>query len=291
MKDLVIGAIQNLEYGVIVPWAKSLRDTGYDGDIVILYNLAARQQRANEEGFSTKAFEEYRIRTIWYEGPNLDNSNFMWYRFFMIWQHLWSHPDIYSNVLITDVSDVKFQTNPTGMLRDVFAGKNKIMVSSENFTYENEPWSNRNMRDCYGVFHFNEKLREEIYCAGVIAGKAEYISDLCKILYLVSKGGQQSTNGGGPDQAALNIILTSKPWLDVTFFSRPVLPNIVHLGTSMPAIESGSGDIGYLYTRGQITPDQLKFASAYQPKLINGVWVTPDNEPYCVVHQYNRVKT
>jgi Cu2+-containing amine oxidase len=56
----------------------------------------------------------------------------------------------------------------------------------------------------------------------------------------------------------------------------------------MAAIESGAGDIGFMYKHRDYKPKF--YLEKMQPKLVGDKWKTADNKEYIVVHQYNRVK-
>jgi hypothetical protein len=263
----------------VIPWLESLKSVGFSGDVVlIIYQPRAVPQALID------AYPFLRVEYI--NGHSRDH--FMVMRFAAIYKFLKQNEGEYSHVLITDVFDVVFQSDPTAMLKETCAGPLRLLVATENLTYENEPWSNSNMETCFPLFA-EEMKQVPINCAGVIGGETRALTDFVANIYLTARGGNQSINGGGPDQSAMNIVLTLAPWKNMTYFASPWQPFITHLGTSMPAIEAGSGDIGLAYTRGQIKKDELKFVYKTQPKYENGKWINAFGEPYVVVHQYNRV--
>mgnify|MGYP003342780313 CR=1 FL=1 len=79
--------------------------------------------------------------------------------------------------------------------------------------------------------------------------------------------------GGGPDQAALNILLNLKAYKDITRFTMSEEGWAAQLGTTGPQIAGKYGD-------------RLVEKS---PILVDNVVCTSDGKPFSIVHQYDRV--
>ena len=135
-------------------------------------------------------------------------------------------------------------------LNTFFLPQYNLLVGSENMLYKDEPWGRNNMLQSFGEYFFDRLKDERIICAGVIAGTLEDVRDLCLTLWLVCRGmNQHVPGGGGPDQATLNILLDTVVHKYTTFFTDPLNGWVVHAGTTLPAIQAGSGGIGEAYKR------------------------------------------
>jgi hypothetical protein len=94
--------------------------------------------------------------------------------------------------------------------------------------------------------------------------------------------------GGGPDQAALNILLDMFAYKSSTMFTNPSSGWVVHAGTSLPAIQAGSGGIGEEYVR---NPNMsLPFVRSIEYSLNNETGIVyADNVAPAIIHQWDRV--
>jgi hypothetical protein len=270
---LVIGQAINYNFANIEPWLVSLRRTGYEGKIVLLVNDLSLKD-------SVQDYDVHLVLT-----NSSANVSSMVLRFFDIYKVL-EHAEMVDVdfVISTDVRDVVFQKDPN-LLRI----ENKIVVAKEGFTYAIEPWSKNNMKQSYGDQMYNKMKDKPIYCAGVIAGERNLFQFL--MLCLSSLGftaPQHPSGGGGPDQAALNILLHSEVWKNFVFETE----DIIHAGTSFPGIKAGNGEIGTSY---KISPQILDYyVTNYNRKdnpgiVSSKIFDTMSNEEYIIVHQYNRI--
>ena len=249
-KDMIIGVVDNYDWDKIKYWANSIKKSGFDGyKALIVYNMdAATVKKLTEEDFMLIGCNQYDEKT----GFAHDNSrgNVMVDRFFHISSFLsmLEDPMGVDRVIVTDVRDVVFQDNPTNWLNDNFLNNCDILVGSENMTYGAEPWGKNNMQKAFGPL-FLDKLKDSpIFCAGVIAGDMASLRDLCMNIWLVCRGLNPNVDGGGgPDQAALNILLDLEAYRYSTLFTNANSGWVLHAGTSLPAIQAGSGGIGAAY--------------------------------------------
>jgi hypothetical protein len=81
------------------------------------------------------------------------------------------------------------------------------------------------------------------------------------------------TGGGGPDQAALNVLLNMKPYKDITNFAMSEDGYAAQLGTTGPQIKDKYGN--------KLVENA--------PILINDMVCTSNGTPFAIVHQYDRV--
>jgi len=151
--------------------------------------------------------------------------------------------------------------------------------------YKNEPWGNQNLHDALGPY-FHKLLSEKmIYNVGVVAGETDYIKGLMLMLF------QISINRPIPivDQAMYNFIINTPPYSDDVLLTSNEDTWAVNLGTSIHAVENGSGDLGNIF---KDTPENyMKMYEDYQPNIEeDGTVVHTKDNPFCIVHQYDRVK-
>jgi hypothetical protein len=289
-KDLIVGVVTDYDWDKIKYWANSIEKSGFDGHkALIVYNMdAATAQILTDKGFMLIGADKYDEKEgFTYSHPT---DRIMVDRFFHIYNFLklLAAPEEIDYVILTDVRDVVFQTNPSEWLREnnPFGGF-ELIVGSENLRYKDEPWGRNNLEKSFGQYFYDDHKEDEIFCAGVIAGSLDYIRDFALNLWLVCRGSRpRIEGGGGPDQAALNMMLRFDSYLTVSLFTNPHSGWVLHAGTSMPAIEAGSGGIGEAY---RANPNmELPFIHNFEYSLqdgevhVNGVKTT-------IVHQWDRV--
>ena len=266
-KDVVVGCITNYNFEQIKPWVNSLDRSGFTGDkIMICYNVAI--EVANElvsRGYKVFAFEQ----TDTHLAYTKSNFNIVVERFLHMWMFLRGQD--YRYIVTTDVRDVIFQYNPIVWLEKNLKDK-KINAASESILYRDETWGTNNLMKSYGPdLHraFNDNL---IVNAGVMAGDFETMLDLFLNIYVMSNGASSPhiPGGGGPDQAAYNILLSLKTYADVTNVAESEDGWAAQLGTTGPQT-----------TCGPLVEEK--------PQLIDGLVCTSEGSPFAIVHQYDRV--
>ena len=98
-------------------------------------------------------------------------------RFFIALQVLKSHPNVFTNVLLTDCRDVIVQTDPFGLV------EGKLVSGLETKLIRNEPYNCQWIEAAYGSTVLERFLDKTIVCAGVTLGPAEkienYLTELC----------------------------------------------------------------------------------------------------------------
>ena len=287
-KDLIIGVVDGYNWDKIKYWANSIERSGFSGHkSVIAFNMDdATVKKLTEEGFSIIGAAPYEDgKGFVYEGDPALMVN----RFFFIYNFLKMIEESMhiGRVILTDVRDVVFQDNPTNWLDKYFLPNFDLILGSENLLYKDEPWGRNNMQKSFGEYFYDEMKDKEIFCAGVIAGDYGAIKDLCLNLWLICKGLQPHIEGGGgPDQAALNIMLGMGIYSYSTLFLNAKSGWVTHAGTSLPAIQNGSGGIGEAYLRDNSIPLPFIEDIAYSVKD-GSVYV--EDEKLTVLHQWDRV--
>lgn len=276
MKDIVIGAITNYSYDKVKYWVKSLNQSGFTGEkIMLCYNVSYDVcEELAKEGFTIFGFKKNdEKQMLEYSKPDF---NICLDRFLHIWYFLnrLKNKEQYRYVIATDVGDVVFQTNPSVWLQENLFDKD-INVGSECIQYKNEEWNKQNMYLSFGPLVFEEMQDKIVYNAGVIAGKFDTFLDLCKNIYFFS--GHSPANvpgGGGPDQSALNVLLNMKPYSDITNFAK--------------SSDGWAAQLEVMANPAKI--EKLKdFITEPRLKIVDGIVFTVYNKPYCMVHQYDVV--
>ena len=287
-KDLIVGVVDNYDWEKIKYWANSIKQSGFEGHkALIVYNMdAATVAKLDGEYMLIGAGDYDKEKGFTYPHPS---DRIMVDRFFHIYNflNLLAQPEDVNRVIITDVRDVVFQDNPTPWLDDYLYGGFEIVLGSENLLYKDEPWGANNMKQSFGQYFYEQMQDKEIYCAGVIGGTMECIKDFCLNLWLICRGAApQIPGGGGPDQAAMNIMIDMEHLTYLVKRTTPAEEWVVHAGTSMPAIKAGSGGIGEAYSK---DPNMtLPFVENIEYNVIDGCVVANGNK-LTIVHQWDRV--
>lgn len=274
MKDIVIGAITNYDFDTIKPWVNSLDQSGFTGEKILFcynisYDVAEELTKRNYTIFAFKRNDEE--RRLEYQK---ENFNICLDRFLHIWYFLnkLQNKEQYRYVIATDVGDVIFQTNPSEWLENNIGDK-QINVGSECIQYRHEEWNKQNMFLSFGPFIYEEMQDKLVYNAGAIAGKFDTFIDLCKTIFLTCGGSPVHVpGGGGPDQAALNVLLTTKAYKDITNFAK--------------SSDGWAAQLEIMANPSKI--EKLKdFVNEPRLQIKDGEVYTHDGKKYCIVHQYD----
>jgi hypothetical protein len=285
VKDLIIGAAVGYDWDKLKYWVNSIRKSGFTGDVALVgTNLTkATIDKLTESGIQLVLYGKQQsngdVTAPKNNAPHVE-------RFFYIWNYLKDHGNDYRYVITTDTRDVVFQANPSEWLENgmVF---HSLVASSEGMQYQFEPWGNKNLYDTFGPY-FHDKLKTKmINNVGVIAGDAMHVRGLMLLIF------QMSINRPIEivDQAVYNLLINTDPFLNDTWFTTNDDGWAVQLGTTVKAVESGSGDLG---TRVKEDQENWKkyfmFYEDTQPVFKeDGTIVNKYDKPFVVVHQWDRV--
>ena len=119
-------------------------------------------------------------------------------RFYHIWQVLMQYG--YEHVIITDIRDVYFNSNPFDSLEP-----DKITATSEIITYNEEQWNQQHLYENLGFIGIDLLLKCPVYNVGVFGGPADLIRDICSDIYLLSAGKPKVA-----DQTSFNYLIQTK---------------------------------------------------------------------------------
>ena len=288
-KDLIIGGASNYTWDDLKYWVNSIKLSGFQGDIVLVATNISKDtiDKLTSEGVILELYgkqqEDGSIKANNIGAPHVE-------RFFYIWNFLNKAKDKYQFVVATDTRDVIFQSNPTVWFDEcMFGGYRALIASSEGMKYEDEPWNNQNLLECFGPFFHNLYKDSMIYNVGVLAGEAYAIRDLMLMIF------QLSINRPIPivDQVVYNFILNQEPYKTFTMYASNSDAWAAQLGTTLEAVKSGKGDLGM-----SIASDPSKMI-LYQTKYLDnqpnlrkdGLVVNHNDQPFVIVHQYDRTNS
>jgi hypothetical protein len=165
-KDLIMALVSYYSWEDLKPFFLSLRNTGYDGDIVLFINHIDdyTQWTLKNTGLN--------ITLIPYEQTGLLNVFQMPdYRYYLYLNYLESNSYRYKNILLTDVRDVYFQVNPS----HVPWAEGGITVAKEAVKIKDEFWNTRWILTRYGHYVYSQLEEETVICSGTTWGPADQI--------------------------------------------------------------------------------------------------------------------
>ena len=275
MKDLLFGAADNYTWKQIKPWAQSIRDSGFDGDVTLLVyrgdaeDIAAAGSLLDINVFT--AHTDMWAKPINHHAQFRDTQSHQM-RFWHLVEWL-NDTEIeqYRYIICTDVRDVIFQKNPSEFLRKRmldFRFSTGILAPSEGIRYCNEPWGADNLQKGFGPYMWERAQNYEIFNVGTIAGSARAIRDLAFTLYTM---GEQRFIPN--DQSGFNLLVNG------------YLLNVDRVGH----------DEGWACQCGTMAdPEKIE---AFRPHLLSpepvfddqGYAFTSDGQMFCLLHQWDRV--
>jgi len=259
MKNLIIGGYTNYQYAMIKPWVKSI-DEVCDPETT---------DKVMVVGNTTQEAVDILTADGWILVPMAQGQPHV-VRFFSIFDYLKDNWKKYKYVVTTDVRDVIFQKDPFEYLTQRLTDRKQLMCGSESIRYENEPWGNENLQQCYGDYIHSLYKHEEIFNVGVLGGTSEYVKDLVLNIAL------NSINRPIPivDQAVFNMLINTQPYKDTTFFARQL--------------------DGWACQAGTVA--NPKHIDEFRPHLLEAepIWkdgkvYTANGDLFTIVHQYDRV--
>jgi hypothetical protein len=272
MKDIVVGCITGYTFDKIKPWVNSLDRCGFDGvKAMICYNVDYETvEELVKRNYTVLAFgKNDKLKRFEYK----ENFSIVVERFLHLWYLLKKFEGQYRYIVSTDVKDVVFQTNPSEWLEKNMNDA-QINVACESIRYKDEDWGNHNLFKAFGPLVHDHNQNNLIYNAGTVSGKFDTMLDFFLNVYMMCNGTSHFTEGGGgPDQAAVNILLNMKPYRDITRFTASEEGWAAQLGTTGPHIVGKYADKLVEKT----------------PILVDNVVCTSDGTPFVMVHQYDRV--
>lgn len=274
MKDVVVGCITNYNFEKIKYWVNSLDTCGFTGDkVMVCYNIGYDvAEELTKRNYKVLAFENNK------EEKKLQRHgdfNICLERFYDIWAFFkYTITEEYRYMISTDVKDVVFQTNPSTWLENNIGDK-KINVACESIRYKDEPWGKHNLLQCFPAPIFDQMHKKLIFNAGTISGDYKTLLDFFLNIYMFcGRSPENVPGGGGPDQAALNVLLRLQPFRSITNFAMSEHGYAAQLGTTADPSKIG---------------EFRKYLAEPEPIMQNDLVCTSKGVPFSIVHQYDRV--
>src|SRR5208282_624419 len=288
MQDLIIGQCTKFSWKTVESFAVSTVWCGFKGHKVLFVEDLPQETRDNliELGFE--------LIEVPKDLPGRRNKFFDYIgRFLMIYRYLRDHPNEFRFVFTADTRDLIFQGNPSTWMEKNLGGY-KIVAASEFCRHIDSP---PNMIWVDGML---SEVREwiapkEIYCSGCIAGRAEYMIDLCLAIYLYARNFTASY--WGPDQPIYATLLHQKAYADITFVPKAEdlwcinCVNVAHDNLVVCPIRAGQG-----YPPIKISTTGLPIRPFYDfnphhTRALNLLWANgiPNLSDFTVLHQFDRI--
>lgn len=217
--NLLIGAISgNYSVDDVSGWVETSKFENVERTLV-LYNSTnsdlLEYLKANYINVVIPDFNFWTEKTTTFEtntGKNTLESSYNLVhniRFFHIWNYLNDAESNYDKVLITDVRDVYFNSDPFESLEE-----KKLTATSEIITYEGEQWNKEHLIYNLGMIGMVTLLAKAVYNVGVFGGDADLVKNMCSDIYLLSAGKPKVA-----DQTSFNYLIQTK-YKSVTNFTE-----------------------------------------------------------------------
>lgn len=171
-KDVVIGVIRNYNYSKLEPFIRTLKNTGFDGDVVFFYSEISKRTLKKLEDVGIILIKlDIQCHEHTVVASNLDETGYkklplMSYRFIAYLDFLEKNKGKYNNVFLTDTRDVVFQKNPF----DFDIGKNVCFFMMGNDSFIAHEKIATRFISAYGKKMHKKVLGKDVSCAGTIIG-------------------------------------------------------------------------------------------------------------------------
>ena len=272
--DIVVGFITGYTFDKIKTWVNSLDRSGFTGTkAMICYNIDYDTiEELTNRNYTIFAFKKNDLLKRTEYKPH-GEFNICVDRFLHLWAILKNYKGQYRNIITTDVKDVVFQTDPSEWLDRNFV--KEINLASESIRYRDEEWGNHNLYQSFGPVVHEAHKDNLIVNAGVLSGNFDTMLDVFLNIYMLSNGASSHhiQGGGGPDQAALNVLMAMKTYKQISNISVSESGWAAQLGTTGPQINHKYGS-------------RLVEKS---PIIVDDIVCTSEGTPFAIVHQYDRV--
>jgi len=275
MTDLIFGAADNYRWEQIAPWAKSIRECGFAGKVLLLVyrgdldRIFEECDKLNIDAFVVE--HDNHGQPIRHNYRNRDTQCHQM-RFFHFWQYFTFQENIndYRFVVATDVRDVVFQQDPTKWLLDRIGERgNTIVAPSENIHYKNEPWGADNMIQGFGPIVMEAAKDWEIFNVGTIAGHAGAMKGLSLVDYMMGEN-RYIPN----DQSGFNLLVNSG--LMNVSIARHDDAWAMQVGTTLDPDKSGRYKPHWIQPPGFIDENGVAYSS-------------PSARKFVILHQWDRI--
>jgi hypothetical protein len=199
-RNLVIGLALNYRKADLAPFVRSLRATGYNGDIVLWVSSVDPETR--------ELFDEHRVNYEYYWEMSFFPFDFMLARNFSYYRYLCdttNRKQGFDRILLTDVADVVFQSDP---FANAPGGDLVVFLEDKVRTldtcYVDSYW----IRSAFGDLALDEVRGRRMSCAGTVLGS---LIGILRYLLIMQLGAFECAPPArlleGIDQAIHNVML------------------------------------------------------------------------------------
>ena len=266
MRDVVIGVAGGLNWDTLRYWANSVTRCGFQGERVIVLMSCDRAtvREFMDLGFTVVGFEENAQGDYVHEShlaPHVE-------RFIHIHDFLRRNGP-FGWVITTDVRDVIFQSDPVSWLNQ-HCDDRDLVFSSEGVRYQHESWGDQNLRETFGDYVYDIMKNNEIFNVGVMAGRRDAMQSLCLNLFYHAINRPIKIC----DQAVFNFLISQPPYTHTSAYTRSHHAWACQAGTTADP---------------QRVPELRPHLLDHVPELQHDQVVNAQGQPFCIVHQYDRV--
>lgn len=171
MKPLILTILTNYTYRKVEPFFRTLRKTGYLGDVVVFYDKIDRETLSH--------IRKWNVNLVKFDSTKYlkKDIRIVHYRFNLFYDFLKKNISNYDKVFICDVRDIVFQKDPFN-----YSNYSKI-----NFFCENEPINKSNINsyiliEAGGKEALKKYGNNLVSCAGTTLGDSKYILNYLKFM-------------------------------------------------------------------------------------------------------------
>lgn len=210
-QDLVIGQAAGYNYRQVEPFLRTLKRSGFAGDVAwfVLDSDHQLRQQLEHHGVIVVPYENqypYFVDHSHFDDLPIEDDGRQWQpvalRYFLYEAWLNRHGSKYKRVLHADTRDVIFQSNP---FSEPWPSGVHIFQEHPRLCIGNEPSNRAWIQACFGEDMLQEIAPNTIACAGVILGTNPDWQRFLKQYNSIMNG--SGLAGFGVDQASLNIII------------------------------------------------------------------------------------
>jgi hypothetical protein len=251
--NLILGTITNYKFYVIEPFLKTLKQSGYTGDIVFLYSKIDQHTlaRLRQAGVMLVPFTDsfpYLDASLakhirWPEGRRIRTLGLFTLRHLLAYCFLRECAEKYQYVMLSDIRDVIFQKDPFNFCIDAklccFGEKEGAKLGEDSI---NAQW----IESAFDRATLEGISDRQIVCAGVTIGPTsaiiDYLEKMIDLILHAPGTGWELAVQGGIDQGVHNVLVHNYPPEKIALFennSGPVFTLVLEDSVSM----TKSGDV------------------------------------------------
>ncbi len=206
--NLIIGIANNYTFNDIKPFIISLRETGYNEDLVLFAETTDPTVKKNAHKYNITCIEYSAKYPFLFTVKNNDpilppkstkDFHLFSYRHIIYYQYLINNTQNYSHIMITDVRDVIFQANPFNWISDsnlhCFLEATGEKIKDDHA--HNASW----VKNALGEKTLTLIGNNPISCAGIVIGETTAIKDyITKMTNIIIT----NPNASGPTDQGLH---------------------------------------------------------------------------------------